>query len=92
MTKEASLTDPLVSYGVGFLWAHNKPSRKISLTATSNFRNKVRKGIGTFFVDKARCPRRFHGFPCHYVILQRDANDVDPWKGFLDTSGCLDTT
>ena len=48
--------------------------------------------MGKFFADKGRRSHHFHYFSCHDVILQRQPNDVDFWKGLLDASGCLDTT
>ena len=48
--------------------------------------------MGKFFADKGGRSHHFEYFSCLDVILQRQANDVDLWKGFLDASGSLDTS
>ena len=88
VAKEASLIDPLGSYGFGLLWGHHIKKCFASPLAT----NTLRERMGTLFADKARSPCRSHCFLRHYVILKRHANDVNLWKGFLNMAGCLDPT
>ena len=48
--------------------------------------------MGAVFRDEGRMIQTgLHGFLCEGVILRKTANDVDSWKGFLDSSSCLDT-